>query len=269
MSIALVKLHCSNCGVNRTYHTLAEVPRQCPECQRDSRPKYAWLRNKVPFLPALISLGLLFSLGLYDLFVIRAQVLPWLPYVVGSTLFGGIWMLATLLLDWPKLPKGPRIFSVIRWSRQDASPKEVVGLRVAVRLEEHPMKRTHQCNVEGYRLAMMDIEDDNGRDNDRIYILRPETSPLKTTHLLFHPEWVEFRRGAMQRLRKMCGGNFSYEPSMEELLLNQKGPVNEVCGRVYEIQNPDALTAPKIHYSLLTTMTSAYGKVRPSGEIRL
>ncbi len=265
MSIVLVKLHCSNCGVNRTYHTLAEVPRQCPECRRDSRPKYAWLRNKVPFLPALISLGLLFSLGLDDLFVIRAQVLPWLPYVVGSTLFGVVWMLATLLLDWPKPPKGPRIFSVIKWSRQDASPQEVVGLRVAVRLEEHPLKRTLRCNIEGYKLAIMDIEDDNdndnGGENERLYILRPDRNPLEATHILFHPEWVRFKRGARQRLRKKCGGDFSYQPSVEELLLDQKGPLKEVCGRIYETQNPDTLAASKIPYSLLTVI--AYGRLGP------
>ncbi|SRR6266487_532587 len=265
MSIAEVKLHCSNCGTKRTYNTAEEVPRQCPQCQRDSKPKYAWLRNKVPFLPALFSLGLLFSLGSYDLFVIRAQALPWLPYVVGSTLFGGVWMLATLLLGWPKLPKGPRIFSVIRWSRQDASPQEVVGLRVAVRLEEHPMKRTLQCNIEAYKLAIMDIEDDNdnGRENDRVYILRPETKLLKATHLLFHPEWVQFKRGARQKLRKKCGGDFSYQPSVEELLLNQKGPLKEVCGRIYETQNPDTLAASEIPYSLLAVMTSVYGRLGP------
>ena len=264
MSIALVKLRCSNCGVNRTYHTLAEVPRQCPQCQRDSKPKYAWLRNKVPFLPALFSLGLLFSLGSYDLFVIRAQVLPWLPYVVGSTLFGVVWMLATLLLDWPKLPKGPRIFSVIKWSSQDASPQEVVGLRVAVRLEEHPLKRTLRCNIEGYKLIIMDMGDNGGRENDRVYVLRPERNPLEATHILFYPEWVRFKRGAGQRLRKMCGGDFSYEPSVEELLLNQKGPIKEVCGRIYQTQNQDTLTVSEIPLSVLTVMTSAYGRVGPT-----
>jgi len=105
MSIAQIKLYCTNCGIRRTYQAGEEVPKLCPQCQRDSRPKHAWLRKKVPFLPALVSLGLLFSLGLYDLFVTRAQVLPWHPYVVDLVIFCGAWMLATLLLDWPKLPR--------------------------------------------------------------------------------------------------------------------------------------------------------------------
>jgi hypothetical protein len=53
-----------NCGTKRTYQPEEEVPKQCPQCQRDSRPKYAWLRKKVPLLPAIVLTGspLLFGL---------------------------------------------------------------------------------------------------------------------------------------------------------------------------------------------------------------
>jgi hypothetical protein len=263
MSVAQVKLYCTNCGTKRTYQAGEEVPRQCPQCQRDSRPNYAWLRNKVPFLPVLVSLTLLFSLSLYDLFVTRAQVLPWLPYVVVSILFGTGWMLGTLLKDWPKLPKGPRIVSAIKWARQNATPQELLGVRIEVTLEEHYRKKRFLSTIEGYKPILIDPESDDGYEDYRVYSLRPEQNPLEATHIFFYPEWARFKRGAQRRLRKACKGAFSYRPSIEELLLNQESPLREIYGMIYKVQNPDILAKPKIPWSLLTNMTSAYGKVSP------
>ena len=269
MSIAQVKLYCTNCGIRRTYQPGEEVPRQCPQCQRDSRSRYGWLRKKVPFLPALVSLGLLFSLGPYDLFVTRAQALPWLPYVVALAVFGGVWMLATLLLNWPKLPKGPHLVSEIRWSRQDTPPREIVGLKIVVRLEGHYPRRTFPSTIEGYIPILMDPAEDESWENDRVYVLRPDQNSLETGPFLFHPDWVQFKRGALKKLRKECGVTFSYRASMEELILNQGAPFKEIYGIIYKPQNPDTLTMPKIPWSLLKVMNSAYGRVGLSREGRL
>ena len=264
MSVAQVKLYCTNCGIKRTYNASEEVPRQCPQCQRYSRPKYVWLRNKLPFLPALVSLGLLFSLSLYDLFVTKAETLPWLPYDIFALLFFSLpWMVVTLLKDWPKPPKGPHIVSEIKWLRQDASPQELVGLKILVILEGRYPRKRFVSVIEGYRSILMEIEED-GWENDRVYILRSDQNPLEATHILFHPNWVRFKRGAQHRLRKECKGAFSYRPSMEELLLNKERPLREIYGIVYKTQNPDTLTSPQIPWSLLTVMTSAYGRVGPS-----
>ncbi len=263
MSIVQVKFYCTNCGTKRIYHACEEVPRRCPQCQRDSRPKYARLRNKVPFLPALVSLGLLFSLVLYDLFVIRTSEDPWLPYVVVSVLFGGAWIPATLLLDWPKLPKGPHIVSEIKWSRQDADPQELLGLRVAVTLEGRYPRKSFVSTIEGHRPILMDLGVDDAEENDRIYVLRSEQNPLEATRILFHPHWVQFKRGALKKLRKECRGAFSYGPSMEELLLNQRTSFKGIYGIIYKTQNPDTLARPQIPWSLLSVMTSSYGEVAP------
>jgi hypothetical protein len=268
MMIARVKFYCTKCGTERTYSATEETPRRCPRCQTDSRPKYAWFRKKIPFLPALVSLGLLFSLGSYDLFVTRAQLEPWLPYVVGSILFGAAWMLVTLLKDWPKLPKGPRIVSEIKWSRQDATPQELLGLRIEVTLEGHYPRKRFLSTVEGYRPILMELKDDNSRENDRVYALRPEPNQLEATQIFFYPEWARFKRGARRRLRKACKGTFSYTPSIEELLLNQESPMREIYGKIYKVQDPDNLPKPGIPWSVLTVMTSTYGRVGPGRSLQ-
>jgi len=264
LSVTSVRFYCSNCKFDRTYQTEEEVPSRCPQCQAGSRPQYAWFRNKVPFLPALVSLGLLSSLGLYDLSVTRAMEFPWPPYVIALTIFGLAWMLTTLLLSWPRPLKGPQIIPNIRWSRQDSSPQDVVGFRIVVTLEGHYPRKTFTSRIEGYRPIVMDLEADDAIENDRVYVLKPEQSDLEATSIFFHPEWVRFKRGAQRKLRKMCKGSFSFKPSIEELLLNQEGPFREIYGKIYKVQNPDTLTKHQIPWSLLDAMASEYGRVGPS-----
>jgi hypothetical protein len=180
--------------------------------------------------------------------------------------FGLAWMLATLILPWPRPFKGPRIVPEIKWSRQDTPPQEVVGLRIVVTLEGHYPRRTFASRIEGYRPILMDLGTDDARENDRIYILKPEQNPLEATRILFHPVWVRFKRGAQRKLSKEGKGAFSYRPSMEELLLNKEGPFREIYGMIYKTQNPDTLTLPQIPWSLVTVMASAYGRVGPSSR---
>ncbi|TMI63829.1 hypothetical protein E6H12_05110, partial [Candidatus Bathyarchaeota archaeon] len=192
MSIAQVKLYCTNCGIRRTYQPGEEVPKLCPQCQRDSRPKYAWLRSKIPYMPALASLSILFSLSFYDLFVVRSRESPWLPYNIFALMFFSLpWMVVTLLKDWPKPPKGPHIVSEIKWSRQDASPQELVGEKILVILEGRYPRKRFVSTIEGYRPILMDPTEDGSWESDRLYVLRPAQDSIEAGPFLFHPDWVQ------------------------------------------------------------------------------
>ena len=221
-------------------------------------------------MPALASLSILFSLSFYDLFVVRSRESPWLPYNIFALMFFSLpWMVVTLLKDWPKPPKGPHIVSEIKWSRQDASPQELVGEKILVILEGRYPRKRFVSTIEGYRPILMDPTEDERWESDRLYVLRPAQDSIEAGPFLFHPDWVQFKRGALKMLRKECGGAFSYRASMEELILNQGAPFKEIYGIIYKAQNPDTFTMPKIPWSLLEVMNSAYGRVGLSREGRL
>jgi len=178
-------------------------------------------------------------------------------------IFALAWMLSTMFRDWPKPHQEPHIVSEIRWKKEDANPGEVVGSKIVLKLEEHYPTR-FAATIEGSKSVLSD-EDDEGDfwKNDRIYILRPqvEGSASKATGtLLFHPEWLQFKRGVNKMLLKKYHGYFSYRPSMEELLLNPECLFKEVWGRVYRIQNPDLLAKSELLQSDLR-VPDAIGKV--------
>jgi hypothetical protein len=132
-----------------------------------------------------------------------------------------------------------------------------------VTLEGRYPRKRFLSTVEGYKPILMDLERHDNWENDRVYALIPEPNPLEATHIFFCPEWARFKRGTQRRLRKACKGAFSYTPSIEELLLNKESPLREIYGRVYLVQNPGTLAKAEIPWSLLTAMTSAYGRVGP------
>ena len=268
MSVTLVYIYCSNCGFKRTYLPDDKLPSRCPKCQVESRPGHKWLRKNVPYLPTLAWLLLLVGLSWYGIFVLRANEHPWLPYLMVLAVFSLVWMLTTLFLPWPKPRMGPMIWRHLRWPSQDVPPKEIIGRRVLLKHVEPLYRRKASATIHSYISAPAE-KNEEGEETaeveDRLYTLQLEGKlgdiAKEGEHLLFHPEWVEFKRGVERRLRKQHHGNFSYRPSLEDLLLNPHCQFKAIVGSVYSIQNPDITTKPDLKWSDLTAI--AFGKIDP------
>lgn len=268
MSVTQVKLYCRRCKFERTYQPDEGLPAMCPQCKTEVKPRLEWIKRKVPYLPALVWIILLTAYAGYGMFVVKAIEYPWLPYLMTLAVFGLVWMLATLFLDWPRPHQGPWVMPVVKWPREDASPEEIVGHRVLVRPEEPLHRGKLLASVDGHRSSPHDWENGHdAEDNDRLYIFKldPESAGSfgHGEYIFFHPEWVRFKRGVQKRL---MGGHrgFFHKASMEDLLLNPNCMFKGIFGRLYAIQNPGILTKPALQSSDLkvTAMCSVY-RARP------
>lgn len=106
---------------------------------------------------------------------------------MGLIVFSLAWMLTTLLLPWPRPFKGPQIVPQISWSKQDAPPQEVVGLRIVITLEGHYPRRTFVSRIEGCRPILMELERNETGETDRVYVLRTEENAKEAGQFLFIP----------------------------------------------------------------------------------
>ncbi len=275
MSVVRVRLHCTHCGLERSYQPAENTPQQCPQCHVASKPQYAWLRSKIPYFPLLGWVILFPSLWIYDILTegTSEHQVPWLPYLMTLAVFALVWMLATLFRNWPKTHMGLYIVPEIRWMREDASPEELIGSKIEVRLEENlPFRTRFTAIIEGAKTIRTDEDEDDDRafwKDDRVYVLRPreDSSAGKAEQgpLLFHPEWVRFKRGKWNMLMKKYHGRFSYRPSMEELLLNPECLFREIWGRVWKdrIRNANLLAKSELSTSDLK-VPDALGKITRS-----
>ncbi len=230
----------------------------------------------MPYVPAIAWFLLFPSLGWYGIFVVRASEHPWLPYVMGLAVFSLVWMLVTLFLPWPKPRRAPRIWRHLRWPGEATPPEEIMGRRVLLKLVKPFNWRKTSATIHGFMPAPPeDHEEEDGPlpweeesvgKQDRLYSLLLEEKlgniDKEGAQVLFHPGWVEFKRGVKRRLRSHYS-NFSYRPSVEDLLLNPQCRFKAIVGWVYRIQNPNIVTKSELQWSDVTTIGQGRIYARP------
>jgi len=123
-------------------------------------------------------------------------------------------------------------------SIEDPGPVQPVsGRTIEMRLDEHPYRKRFSATIVGPVL----VAGEPYYDGMYLLKLNPNVSKkLSLDHILFLPQWYDFRRGLLIRVGRVPKG--PYRVSLERFLFSRNPAIRALGGRVYTTLHLKELT---------------------------